>query len=270
MRYKNWTEQEIDILKQNYGKISRKDLIKLLPNKNIKPTSITRYAWKLGLHGNMSIGRRLYSFNEHYFDKPNIENCYWAGFIAADGCLMNKSYGMQISLSIKDKCILENFKKHIDFSGPISERIRTDKKTGSVFNYCNISIWCANQWHNKLLEHWNITQNKTYTLIPPNNYIKNQLAYAFLIGFFDGDGCWREYNMNGYRKYSFGLSGTQPMMEWCKYQLNNLVPEDKFINIPKRGNYWVYQACGQRAVKIKEQLNSIVDIPWKLERKWKN
>lgn len=263
---KSWTEEEINLLKANYGKISAKNLAKLFEYKNIKQDSISRQAWKLGLKGDMSIARRLYSFNENYFNIPNIENCYWAGFIAADGCLSNKSYGLHIILSQKDTQILENFKQHTSYNGPIPIRTRVSND----FHYCEIAIWCAKKWHEKLLEHWNITQNKTYTLQPPNAYINNELAHAFLIGFFDGDGCWRNYNIDGYKKYSFGFSGTEAMMLWCKQVLNNLIPEDKPIDVPKRGNYWVYQACGERALKIREKLNKIVDIPWRLQRKWQD
>lgn len=30
---------------------------------------------------------KKYSYNDNYFRTPNLENSYWAGFIAADGCV---------------------------------------------------------------------------------------------------------------------------------------------------------------------------------------
>jgi len=41
-----------------------------------------------------------YECNESYFSVPNIENSYWAGFIAADGYI-NDRYDSSISLSGK-------------------------------------------------------------------------------------------------------------------------------------------------------------------------
>ena len=43
--------------------------------------------------------------NETFFEKPSRVNSYWAGFIAADGCVYRNT--LKITLSKKDKAHLE-------------------------------------------------------------------------------------------------------------------------------------------------------------------
>ena len=50
-------------------------------------------------------GRRKYSVNDSFFSEPNEVNSYYAGFIAADGCIKSnnseKSRYLTFGLSIK-------------------------------------------------------------------------------------------------------------------------------------------------------------------------
>ena len=65
-----------------------------------------------------------YSLNERYFDDIDTENkAYWLGFIAADGCVVTKKgrRHLYIELSNKDRCHIEEFRKDIEFNGPIYE-----------------------------------------------------------------------------------------------------------------------------------------------------
>ena len=56
--------------------------------------------------------RRKYNVNDCFFETPNIVNCYYAGFIAADGCIRKykgkfvETYSLSFGLSIKDKDFL--------------------------------------------------------------------------------------------------------------------------------------------------------------------
>jgi hypothetical protein len=83
-----WTEQEIEVLKREYGtKLSHEIDI---PGR--LPSAIRRKASSLGLKcdltlvsENASIKSRLYDVHHEYFSILNIENYYWAGFFAADG-----------------------------------------------------------------------------------------------------------------------------------------------------------------------------------------
>jgi len=262
-----WLEEEKSIIYANYGKIPIKDLRLLLPNKSA--TSISKYASDHKLKGNQSLSRRRFTFDKDYFSTPNLDNCYWAGFIAADGCL-SKDGSVIITLQKTDLCILEAFKKAIQFSGDI-KYVKTNKTIAvNRQDQYKISVFGAYKWHEDLNNIWNITPNKTYTLKPPNQIINNELAYSFLIGFFDGDGCWESYNKNGYQKYIFSLSGTHKMMLWCSKIIEEIIgKKEEYSYVYKKGNHYIYKLSNKKAYELREKLK-LVNTSFKLPRKWEN
>ena len=56
-----------------------------------------------------SHGKRKHKLNDNYFESYTLENCYYAGFIAADGNIDKNLKKITITLSNKDKGFLENF-----------------------------------------------------------------------------------------------------------------------------------------------------------------
>lgn len=78
---RRWTDEEDKILQENYGKISMKDLRCLLKRSD---GAIYSRVKKFHLVGSHSLNRK-YERNDNYFSVPNLENSYWAGFLAADG-----------------------------------------------------------------------------------------------------------------------------------------------------------------------------------------
>lgn len=264
----DWTEQENQILIDNYGKISPKKIVKLLSNKRTI-CGLKQHALSLGLKGNSCLSKKKYFHNDNFFDKPNIENSYLAGFIAADGCLFTMPSGktsLKLNLQKKDEQILYTFKRQMEYTGPISNYILEGRE------YSLFQIHGANNCAYHLEKYWNITNRKTYTLKKPNvsNY---KLSLAYFIGFFDGDGCWCETTYNGEKRYCLSISGTKEMMLWVKNLLNKLVPEigdTKIYYYPKRSKAYLYKASGKRALQIRSKLNNIIDIPWKFSRKWTN
>jgi len=120
---------------------------------------------------------RLYTLNEKYFDEIDTDNkAYLLGFIYADGCISNNR--LEISLSNKDKKILEFIKDELEYNGPISEyNIKNNK-------YNRLTI-CSKKLSYTLVKK-GILENKTYTskTLP---FFNNRFS-PFLLGFFDGDG----------------------------------------------------------------------------------
>lgn len=120
-------------------------------------------------------------FNENYFEKIDTEDkAYFLGFIMADGSILKNRNTLRIKIHDKDKHILEEFSKCINFKGKIwSSKI--------LPHICQISIS-----HIKLkndLNRLGIISNKTNTLELP--IIRKDLYRHLLRGFFDGDGCIR-------------------------------------------------------------------------------
>ncbi len=207
---KLWTDSEIQVLRKNYGKKKIKEWIHLLPNRNHK--TICHKAFRLGIKADRSLSTRKYSYNRQYFSKPNIENCYWAGFISGDGCVSrvtinNKLYWtLAIQLCTKDKNILEYFQEDIDYTGLIFDKIIINnyKDKGRLLKdkyYSSVlRINSAKPIIDDLNKYWNITPRKSLTLQPPN--INGDLSLSYIVGYIDADGCIGLYNKKYAGKYA--------------------------------------------------------------------
>lgn len=241
--------------------------------------SLPYYKKKYGLEVN-PIGKgkftyryeRQYNVNDNFFNELNPLNCYWAGFIAADGCVEGKKQNkLYICLSSKDKRHLEMFKKYIKFDGPILNNvIKRDEKE---FYNSTISI-TSKKIADDLYSNFNITPKKSLTLLPPN--IKNkELIDAFICGYIDGDGSivmYKSKTRNIQMSLSISMLGTYEMITWIKNRCTDIIgkecgsiqKKDK-DNIKNTYSYTVGDSKNVREL-FKHFYN--IDIP-KLERKWK-
>lgn len=120
-------------------------------------------------------------FNENYFENIDTEDkAYFLGFIMADGCILKNRNTLKIIINKKDKHILEDFSKCIDFKGSIYTPLTRN-------HMCSISM--SNIKLKNDLNKLGIISNKTKTLELP--IIRKDLYRHLLRGFFDGDGCIR-------------------------------------------------------------------------------
>ncbi len=151
---------------------------------------------------NLGINNNKYSFNDTVFDKiDSEEKAYWAGFIAADGCILRRGKGFSDQLSItlhkKDIDHLKKFLKFLSSNHPIK---RERNQWGN--NYARITI-CSNRL-SKGLSRLNIVPRKTKTYKLPQ--LSGDLMRHFVRGYFDGDGCFSEYQ-GGKRFNIVGIKG---------------------------------------------------------------
>lgn len=269
----NWTKKETDLLKDNYGKITTQELSPLLANRSIQ--TIIAKANSLKLTSNLRFqGRhRKYSFNETYFSIPNINNCYWAGFIAGDGYIGYTGPSSYLYLGIKqsDKDILKNFQKEIKYNGKIIDKSKYDKRTNKFYNKSIIKISDKSILTNDLNKHWNITTNKSFTLQPPNITDIN-LCLSYIIGYIDADGCIDEYTHKNRKKSTIRLTivGGKDIINWISTTLYKLENKDKYnsATIIRQNKIYRISYSAKRAQNILKQLYQI-QTPYKLERKWK-
>jgi hypothetical protein len=70
--------------------------------------------------------KRVYYINDDYFKTTNLENCYYAGWIAADGNITNKNY-LNIGISLKDKEIFDKFLESTNSNYRICEYLSKNK-----------------------------------------------------------------------------------------------------------------------------------------------
>lgn len=144
--------------------------------------------------------KRKYHLNKHFFDKINTEKkAYWLGFIAADGCVIDKKHQLSICLHNRDKSTLERFKKHIKCNHPITDAGQN----------CLRVIITSRHFFEKL-GLLGIVPRKTFILEFPK--INSEFIPHFIRGYFDGDGCWYIAKKN-YNSVEFSITSNATFLE---------------------------------------------------------
>jgi len=258
MNNKKWTTQEIDTLIANYGNIDCHKLAKLLPGRCIN--AIPQKALALGLKGNPSVTRRVFSINNHYFHTPNLENSYWAGFIAADGCVQTlRKVRLRVKVSKLDESHLAKLKETLNYGGKIYNITQKNRK------YVSLEINGVKEIINDLQNNFKIYPNKTTTLLPPRLSLKNSLA--FITGYIDGDGCISiETFKNKNPRIRLQITGTQAMLQWIKKILDTIESSDAKVRKIKNKQAYEYSLASIKAANVIYKLTK-VQVP-KLHRKW--
>lgn len=234
-------------------KLSTRKIAKIL---GCGTTSITNYLKKYNIEIRTNAKYTKYSKNESFFEEINNESCYWAGFIAADGCIRPEKNRLQIGLSIVDIDLLNSFCINCAY-------------TGKIFSYkasCELSIGQATKWILDLKENFNITPRKSLTLQPPNlTELEHKLAY--IVGYIDGDGSIYNTKRNG---IGLNIVGSQDIIKWISNTLST-IEDKKYQSLTvfkhKACNAY-YLSCGNnRSKTLIEKLRNI-HTPYKLARKW--
>jgi len=261
-----WTEEEIDILINNYGIIKYEDIHKLIPNHSIG--SITGKANKLAITSKQSRTKLIASLprekkvfcNETFFSIPNLTNSYWAGFLAADGNINKTNNVMALQISQKDLDHLKLLANTLKFTGKISIYTR---KTG--IESCQFSI-TSKKICEDLKNNFNITPQKTFTLKFPI-HLPLELQKAFCVGYVDGDGCITK--RKHYNYYSINVIGNYNFLLDFRNLYNTLLPKELELisNITKKNNVFQLTVGGKikSSILIEEFLK--IKVP-KLYRKW--
>lgn len=256
---RKWTTNEDNILIENYGINNYEDYKHLLPNRTL--SSIYNRVYKLKLKCKEKI-KNVYKYDvDHHFfkDLSNI-NCYWAGFIAADGWIKSDCNCLGIKISEKDINHLEKFKLDIKTNSPIKNKI--SKLNEKNFNLVEINIYSRYIIHD-LYSNFNITPNKTFTLTPPN--IENfDHKISYIIGLIDGDGTiGKKTNTNDVR---ISIVGNEEIVKWCKFTLNKILKIRKSKKIAYSNNIYSFSLGNKNSIELINYVKKL-NIP-RMERKW--
>jgi len=179
------------------------------------------------------------------FSDKSLENCYWAGLMAADGYV-----GSSIALGLKEERMIQLF---IDFCG-------LDKvpKWNPSSRYYTATFYSKVVKEN-LKNNFNIFGKKTFTLLPPDLETDEQ-EIAFLSGVIDGDG-WAIMS-KGYP--CIGVCGAAPeFMQWI-YELVIKYSKSK-ASLNRTSSVYKVEIKGLPAANLLLNLLS-VDIP-RMKRK---
>lgn len=189
-----------------------KEISSLLGFKYHQP--IYNYFKKMGWGRTGKTGKRIYKVNEEFFKCINTEEkAYILGFMCADGHIERDR--LNITVSIKDKDILEKIRCAMHSNHPIKEVHRTNpyKKTNRE-TLTLVELMIGSVELVKPLFNMGLTTNKTYTLNGDIlKYIPKYLIRDFLRGYFDGDGnvsFGRRYD-SGY-KYNINICGNEDFL----------------------------------------------------------
>lgn len=142
---------------------------------------------KIGLDINKPI---KYNFNKNFFKEETEDSFYWAGFLAADGCITDNKY-LKIGLSIKDRLHLEKFKNIINASYPIKEKYIKVNNLNKNWNNsisCEMNIYSEDYFND--LQKFNIVPRKSLIYTFPDYVLNHKLCHHFMRGYLDGDGCF--------------------------------------------------------------------------------
>lgn len=128
--------------------------------------------------------RKKYFCNINYFKDEDENMAYILGFFAADGSISLKSNEIKITLSQKDKNLLEKIKQELEYTGEIK-----DTTTSEGFDISTLQISCKE--YKKDLSKYNIVPQKTYTYSFPEKLDKKYWI-DFIRGYGDGTICTAE------------------------------------------------------------------------------
>lgn len=273
------TEQEIEIVKTHFNKKTLKEIMSLMPRK-FTYSKFRIQTNKLGFKRDVSKIKipKTATYNLDYWKDLHLINCYLAGHIAADGCLMNGKQGNRLSVfaAIKDESMIDCYIKELNYKGKkeIRENTGFGSKSG-VYKYCKITFCSFDKNASYLKHYFNLEPRKTERL-GPTNISNTYLNMAYLIGLLDGDGSIYSHKDETYKTISIFLgSCSKSIIEWMRDLLFQNFPPSNYSNqtpsnlsFHKNNNIWSFGIAGLRAAVIINYLRQF-PVP-KLARKWEN
>lgn len=249
-----WSEGEIATLRANINRMPYSRLAEMLPGRSVG--AIKRRANIVGQPrlGNSARAPRR-SLDETFFSVVTLKSAYWAGFLAADGCVTDKPrHEVKFALHAKDRAEIERFVCDTGYDGAVRQQKQM----------CGVRICAAYRWLADLELNYNIGPKKTLALQPPN--VSGQAALAYSIGLIDGDGCWAIHNRKHNRK-ALIVVGTKPVLEWLMTLWVKHGATIGNVNLSFKRNVWRLAISGTHAESVARLLNSIP--VQRMERKWR-
>ena len=241
-----WSPKEDAFLRKYYGHLSYSDISRSMGRSWSAVRNRSSY---IGLTDRSNLGRK-YSANTEFFSTPNVINSYWAGFIAADGCISDNGR-LAIGLARLDIAHLDQLCIDLDYTGGV--RVYEDRASLSV-NSKKITY--------DLKNNFNITPRKSATLGTPN-IDEEALIKAFISGVIDGDGSISA-------KPRITVYGTRWILGWIKEYFDLWTTKTRYKRSEVRKirgkNLYSYRVNCRRAKEVGLVLLS-VSVP-RLWRKW--
>ena len=209
------------------------------------------------------MGTRLkYSHNENFFSSLTNESCYVAGVLAGDGSISDKQHTLNLSLMASDIDLIQKVKFLLQFDGLLFVR------EGINNAMAGIRVCHAQKLSSDLMNNFNITSNKTFTLMPPNIFQESQIQH-FIRGILDSDGFIMRskygYKTNG---YTIGFCGTKSLMEWISNNIRRYVSRAGIGTVKPSKNIFYIQYSGYQVRHILDWIYKDSIAETRLNRKY--
>ena len=272
-----WSDEEDNLLKSLYAKkCPKKDVLLAFPTRTY--AALKYRARFLGIKKT-----RLQTKNEKFFEQPNLENAAIAGILASDGNVKKpigrNGYTVTICLATKDIQLLNDILKTVQSNAIIRNTSVKKVIKASPRNHNTepkeyfaswISFSNAKKWMDDLYTNWNITPNKSLTLLHPNTTdLKQNLA--FLSGLIDGDGSVGVQKIKNKNYLHIRLLGTKSILDWAKNIFEQSLKEKikGVVGLERpEANVYKLQINGLQATKLHKIMYALPII--RLKRKWEN
>jgi hypothetical protein len=147
-------------------------------------------------------GRRKFKLNDTYFE--NIDTplkAYFLGLMYADGFCLQDGYTSGINIVKDDKILLEKFAEETFGSKDVVYDI---KKAKINSRHQSRLIFKSREFQKHLISQ-GVFHQKSLILTPPEKIPENLVKF-FILGYFDGDGC--------FSGQTFSIVSTKSVCEW--------------------------------------------------------
>ncbi len=183
---------------------------------------------------------RKYTVNDGFFSGDGEDVYYWAGFLAADGCIASRGPYIQVNLAAADEEHMRLLANAVEFSGPVGHGCT------SGHHYCRLSI-TSNRMVHDLANRFRVTPRKSLTLQWPSGL--SGAAYPhFLRGYFDGNGTCG-FNPKS-RRVFVGIAGSYPFLSGASGLLENAAGVRCCVYRASVGKGWNIILAGSKAVAV--------------------
>lgn len=265
-----WSENEINLLTNNYGLVSVEELSNILlhprssvvhkakslglkftdkiKSKTIEMYKSGRSALEISELLNVSIAKvfydlkdvekkiRKYKFDFSYFDNiDNQKKAYILGFLYADGNNDMKRGRITIGLHRKDREILEKISNTIYGKDYVKNRKYGRRQISTL-------VFHSRKFSETLFTHGCINRKSLVLQYPM--HLDDTLFFHFIRGYFDGDGC-----ICGRKQLKFSLVSTKDFLDIVKHKIENKLNIHCSESVCYNKKTWTLTVHGNKQVK---------------------
>lgn len=263
-----WCPVELLLVKRLYPAYALRDLPSFFADKSKEQIrSKIKY---LSLTSRKAL--KTQSIAHNYFSQDSIESAYWAGFIAADGCVHNE-WLLSVGISRSDRDHLVRLAECLGVPDDVRDVVSPGTRVINGVQYKTKGISRLSVPSTQIIQDlrriYSITPRKSLTLKSPRIGEKCS-RLAFLAGYIDGDGT---ICLDCHGHIRIYLIGTRPFLGWVKRLVDGYLVQAglpaSFPPLPYRESKYtyVYGVTGHKAECLVDHIFDL-NLPV-LKRKWK-